>query len=110
MTNCKKDDTCDQPLTKGEFNDYQAWVILWGLIVGVGVFLTSQDKKVKKRYGRLTYTQENQIRELLQESPSSRAISLMFYDKERFGEEKWNSIFGEMEQDEIIEFYKTRAR
>ena len=48
MTNCKKDDTCDQPLTKGEFQDFTGWVIVWGLIVGVGVFLTSQDKKMEK--------------------------------------------------------------
>ena len=110
MTNCKKDDTCDQPLTKGEFQNFTTGVIWVALITVANIFFARREKKALKRYEGLTYTQENQIRELLQEGPSSRAISLMLYDKQRFGEEQWNSIFGEVEQEDIIEFYKTRVR
>lgn len=102
---CKDDNTCDQPLTKGEFQTFTTGLIWAGLLTVANVFLVRRESK---RHERLTYTQENQIRELLQESPSSRAISLMLYDKERFSEEQWNDIFGDAKQDDIIEFYKTR--
>ena len=90
---CKDDDTCDQPLTKGEFEQFLPWG-LFGFLV-IYVFIGMNNSRISRvqsmtdemhEYGTIgapnqgAMRDKHAIRKLLEESPRSRKRAIQSHD------------------------------
>jgi len=104
---CKSDDTCDQPVTKGEFEESFLWGFFGFVIIYVFIGMNnSRISRVQSRtdemheYGTIgapnlgAMRDQHAIRELLEESPRSRKRAIQSHharewDRLKQHKKKW---------------------